>query len=155
MPARKTAVKPGRALEPDDEKVEESFEPVLSLDTLIPKRPTVSVKTEKDREGTLYEMRVPAEFGVEEEQQLRSEMREFSRLIQADKLTKAERQTLVMRLRELSRRILVAPAEVLDELKDRQRQAVVTHFSGTLFAEDAAAVDSTMQARMLSSIMAN
>jgi hypothetical protein len=137
----------------DESQVEEGFEPVLEIDTLIPQRPTARIKTPKDREGKLYEMRLPAEFGVEDEQRFRSEMREFSRLIQADTLTKAERQRLVARVNDLCHRILVAPPEVLAELNDRQRQAVITHFSGTLFAEDAAAVNDSMQARMLNSIM--
>jgi hypothetical protein len=149
---RKTVVKPDDPQE-TDEAVEGEFEPVLELDTLVQKRPTVRLKTPEDRDGQLYEMRVPEELGIEEDQQFRSELREFGQLMAGDKLTSAERKRLVMRLDQLCRKILVAPNEIHELLRDRQRQSVITSFTSALFVEDAAALPDLMATRVLSSTM--
>lgn len=150
MTARKTATQEPDEVEPDES---EDFSPVLELDTLIAKRPTVLIRTPEDREGQLYEMRVPEELGIEEDQQFRSELREFGQLMGKDKLTKAERKHLVMRLDQLCKKILVAPAEVHALLRDRQRQGIITNFTSALFVEDAAALPDLMSARVLNSTM--
>jgi hypothetical protein len=152
-----TAKGGGAAPDEDDEDDEEldGFEPVLELDTLAPKRPTVRIRTPENRDGELYDMRLPEEFGIEEEQLYRAELREYGELMGKDKLTSAERKSLKARLRSLAGKILIAPGEVIGELKDRQQQAVITNFTAALFAEDATVLDDAMKARLLGSIMAS
>jgi hypothetical protein len=151
-PKRTTARKPPAAPAPEavDEDLEQ-YEPVLDLDTVVPDRPTARIKTAEDREGTLYEMRLPAEFGIEEEQLFRSELREYSELMEGNALTSAAKKRLKARLNHLSQKILLAPPEVLEQLSDRQRQAVVTNFTGALFREDVGAVNQATQPRTVSS----
>jgi hypothetical protein len=119
---------------------ETGMEPVLEIDTLARARPTVLIKTEKDREGELYEMRLPEEFGIEEDQKFRSELREFGQLMAKDALTAAEKKRLRARLDHMARKILEAPDEVHRALVDRQRQRIVTSFTSALFVEDASAL---------------
>jgi hypothetical protein len=155
MEVRVTTRKPQDQPEPDNEPAqpvdaEEESDPILELDTLTPKRPQVLIRTPGDREGTLYEMLLPDELGIEEEQELRAELREFSQLISKDKATAADRKKLRARLDHLLRKVLPdAPAEVLAQLNDRKKQRVITNFTGALFAEDATAVDPMMLARAI------
>jgi hypothetical protein len=131
----------------------EEYEPVLELDTLAPKRAVIRIRTEKDREGAVYELLHPDELGIEDEQILRSELREFSQLSGKDgKLTSAEKKRVLARLDELCRKVLFAPEAVRKALPPRAKQKVVTTFTGALFADDAAAVDQAMMARIVGSI---
>lgn len=132
---------------------EETFEPILDLDTLAPKRSTVRIRTEKDREGALYEMRLPEELGIEEDQRFRSELREFGKLMGEDGLTSAQRKRLVTRVDQLCRKVLDAPNEVHEALNDSQRKRLITRFTSALFVEDASALPDLTEARVIGSIM--
>lgn len=131
---------------------EETFEPILDLDTLAPKRSTVRIRTEKDRDGTLYEMRLPEELGIEEDQRFRSELREFGKLMGKDGLSSAQRKRLVMRVDQLCRKVLDAPDEVHQSLNDSQRKRLITRFTSALFVEDASALPDLTEARLIGSI---
>jgi hypothetical protein len=139
----------------EDEGETLNDQPVLDIDTLTPPRPFVRIKTPDNRDGELYEMLTPDELGVEEEQQLKSELREYSRLMESDKLNKAQRQRLVTVLDQLVTEMLPgAPAEVRALLSDRKRQKVVAHFTGALFAEDNQSIAAALGSREFQQLMA-
>ena len=120
-----------------DETVEINGHPVLDLETERPKRPVVRIHTSEHPDGEMHELIAVGELGVEEEQELRAKLRDYTRLAGAEKLKQAERQRLKTLLDELLARILLAPDEVRKQLPDRQRQRVIAHFGGALSVEDA------------------
>jgi hypothetical protein len=128
--------------EPEQVEVEEDegFEPVLDFDTAVRKRPTIRLRTASDRDGQLVEVRRPEEFGIEEDQRFRAELREYGALMAKDKLTSAERKALKSRLDELARKILDTTPEILNTLRDRDRQKIVTYFTSALLVDDATAL---------------
>lgn len=157
MTTRKAAAKPNA--KPSTEDVEQEsgvdedeLEAVLDIDTLVPKRSLVRIRTPEDREGQLYEMRAPEELGIEEDQLFRSELREFGQLMAKDGLKSAEKKRLVMRLDQMCRKILDAPDEVHKTLPPRKKQSIVTRFTSALFVEDAAALPD-LTARLVASTM--
>lgn len=152
--AAKTKAEQGpEGAEQDDAALEEDEqEAVLDIDTLVPKRALVRIRTPDDREGQLYEMKAPEELGIEEDQLFRSELREFGQLMAKDGLKSAEKKRLVMRLDQLCHKILLAPDEVHKTLPPRKKQSIVTRFTSALFVEDAAALPD-MTARLVGSTM--
>jgi hypothetical protein len=154
---RKAAAKPNAKPGTEDAEQEgvleeDELEAVLDIDTLVPKRSLVRIRTPEDREGQLYEMRAPEELGIEEDQLFRSELREFGQLMAKDGLKSAEKKRLVLRLDQLCKKILLAPAEVHEALPPRKKQSIVTRFTSALFVEDAAALPD-MTARLVASTM--
>jgi hypothetical protein len=148
--AAKTAAPPER----EEQRIDDDFEPVLELDTVKPRRSTVRIKTADDREGTLFELLNPDELGLEDEHVLREELREFSQLLgKQGKLTTAEKKRMEARLDEICRKVLLAPEAIQKKLTPRKKQKVITNFTGALFAEDAAAIDGAMMARLGPQIM--
>lgn len=157
MTTRKAATKDSPKPSPGDapelvDVDEDEREAVLEIDTLVPKRQLVLIRTPEDREGSLYEMLAPEELGIEEDQLFRSELREFGQLMAADRLKPADKKRLVMVLNRMCKKILQAPEEVHKALPPRKKQGIVTRFTSALFVEDASALPD-LTARLVGSTM--
>lgn len=145
-----TAAKDPAELEEPVERVED--DPVLEMEEYAtPTRPSILFRTEEERkagkEPTRYEIKVPEEMGVAEEQQFRSEVGEYGRLMASpEALKKAERAKLEQRLNQLFNKVLIAPPEIRAHFNDKQKQVVVQHFQIALFSGDAAGVERALQA---------
>lgn len=111
------------------QQIEDTDEPLLDLSALAPKRPKVRIRTEKNPEGGLYELRVPSELGIIEQQELRSEGAEFAKLWNNDKLSPGGKNRLKKLLDQMFERVLIAPDEIKAQVKDEERQAVVVVFT--------------------------
>ena len=99
-------------------------EPLVDLDDIAPSKPTVRYG------GKLYEMRTLDDFGIEKQQQLTRDGREFFRLWSADdELNKKQRERLKMLLERMFDQVFDAPAAVKQELSDGKKAQVVLGFT--------------------------
>lgn len=137
----------------EDQEVEQPEEEyVLDMEEHAAKeRPAVLFRTDKEREegkeATRYELRVPEDMGVAEEQLFRSEIGEYGGLMQSPvPLKKAERAKLELRLKHLFDKVLIAPPEIKAEFNDRQKQRVVRVFQIALLRDDAVGIESAIKA---------
>jgi hypothetical protein len=99
--------------------------PILDLETLTPKRLTITI----DHEA--YEMRALGDFGIEEQHVITHEGEEFGRLwgtAPAD-LKGAEKKRMKLILDRLTTRAVDAPPEVLARLNPEQQKQVVQLFT--------------------------
>lgn len=142
-----TTAKTDEKTSPEKSEEQPEFEPIMELDTLAAPRKQVLIRTAKDREGKLYEIRSPKEFGIADEATIRAEVREYSELVQKDDRNGSEKKKLEARLHTLLGKILVAPPAVRGEVFDRDAQSIITFFTTALFAEDAVALERAMTAR--------
>ena len=97
-------------------------EPLVDLDDIAPKRPTVR------KGGVLYELAILDDFGISDQQALTRDGREFFRLWSSEQeLAKTERQRLEMLLKRMFARVLELPDEVT--LTDGEKAQVVLGFT--------------------------
>ena len=99
-------------------------EPVLDITTLAPERDQVRI------DGKLYPLAIMGDFGIEEQQQMTRDGREFDTLWKAaDELTETDKQRLKQLLDRMFERVLQAPQYIKDKLNDDHRQQVVLAFT--------------------------
>ena len=99
-------------------------EPVLDIKTLAPERERVRI------DGELYDLAIMADFGIEEQQQMTRDGREFDTLWKAsDELTPTDKQRLKQLLDRMFERVLLAPQTIKNKLNDDHRQQVVLAFT--------------------------
>jgi hypothetical protein len=123
-------------------------EPLLSLSTLAPTRPTVNIASEEHPEGRLYELKQMDDFGIEEQQQLTREGASFDKLWNTDNLNKAGRGRLKMLLDRMFEAVLDAPPEIKKMLSDGQRSQVVLAFTLAPLAQAAARQETQAKAEI-------
>lgn len=100
-------------------------EPILDLSTLAPERQTVQIKTKKNPTGKLYEMRVPDELSLTDQQWFVSRAESLYRFgIDAEETPEAQ-----LVLDQALEKIMVdLPAEVAEQLPRPQRWRMVAVF---------------------------
>lgn len=104
-------------------------EPLLDLDTLAPTRQLVRIKTPEQPDGTDYELRTFADFGIADQQFLHSAGQQYQELWEQPKLSKSEQARLAFLLNKMAGMVLDAPSEVLGQLTDWQKGQVVMAFT--------------------------
>jgi len=114
---------------PSTEPTTTEPEPLLDISGLAPTRPTIRLRLPSDPEGTLYEIKLLAEFGIAEQQALVQDGQKFDKLFGSDKLNNAERKQLKTILDRMFETVLVAPAKVKAECNDSVRSQIVTAFT--------------------------
>ncbi|MGC2374249.1 MAG: hypothetical protein WA484_10280 [Solirubrobacteraceae bacterium] len=142
-PALKGEFEPVLEFDTMEGREEQIPEPLLSLSTLAPIRPTVNIDSEEHPEGKLYELKQMDDFGIEEQQRLTREGAEFDKLWNTDNLNKAGRGRLKMLLDRMFEAVLDAPPEIKKMLSDGQRSQVVLAFTLAPLAQAAAAQTET------------
>lgn len=98
-------------------------DPILSLTTLAPERPTVEI------DGTLYELHVLDDFSIEEQHRLTVDGNEYDRLWSSENLTSKQEKRLSLLLNRMFEMVLIAPPEVKAKLNPSQRSQVVLAFT--------------------------
>lgn len=95
------------------------------LEELATERPTVTLLN-----GVDYEMRVPSEFGIDEQVQMLRVSRVIERVVggEGDVLTDKEREDLSASLDRSIRLILIAPEAEIDRLDDRTKQRLLDFY---------------------------
>lgn len=104
-------------------------EPILDISTIAPERPAVRIRTAKDPDGTLYELKLLAEFGIADQQSLVRDGQAFDTLFNKDVLTGNERKRLKQILDRMFEKVLIADAKVKLLCNDHVRSQVVTAFT--------------------------
>lgn len=103
--------------------------PILDLSTLAPERPTVRIKTKADPEGKLYEMAVPDDLSLADQQFLYARAGRLDTLMSKAEPTTEERQELTMVVDKAASLILRdVPDQVMDELPNLQKQRAILVF---------------------------
>ena len=133
----------------EDQNIDDVDEPLLSITTAVPKRPTVDI------DGKLYELKRGDELGIVESQEFRADGAEFAKLWNKDRLTDGQKKRLNQLLARMFDAVTVKwPKSVADKLSDEAKQDVVVAFTSgprrKLMAriaqmEQEAQIDSTME----------
>jgi hypothetical protein len=129
----------------DEAEVRDDDAPILDMEEYVdPERPKILFRTaeqkKKGEDPSVYEIRVPEDMGVAEEQAFRTELREYAELSAPGKLTKADRAKLQARLDHLFGRVIIAPPAIREAFTDSQKKRVIKTFQLALLTEDAAGV---------------
>lgn len=118
----------------------QAAEPLVDLDE-DEARPTVRYG------GALYELRTLNDFGIDDQQALTRDGREFFRLWSSDvELKRAQKQRLKMLLDRLFNEVFDAPAEIREQLADGKRAQVVLAFTLAPLARRTAELKAEAQA---------
>lgn len=107
-----------------DETQTTDSEPLLSLSTLAPRRPTIAI------DEKLYELRLlDHDFSADAHARLETDLGEFDELRSKKKRSKGEAQRLSMLLDRLFDQVMIdVPEAVKASLSDEQKRTVVVTF---------------------------
>lgn len=124
-----------------DQTNDQNDDELLELSSLVPKRRRARLRTEKDPDGTIYELAVASDFGARTLQQLFHEISEMDDLWGNPKISKAEEKRLDVLLNTLAARLIVGiPDADVAEIPAIDKRALVMRF----FVEIGGRVSRTM-----------
>lgn len=115
---------------PTVEQQKPASEPeVLDLSALTPERPKARIRTSKDPDGTLYEVRVPEDYSAGALSRYMKRIEEFDRLWDKGALDRSEEKHIERVLNGLAGELLIgAPARDVAALPAASKRGLVMRF---------------------------
>lgn len=114
----------------DEVKKPDPTKPVLSLDTAEQPRATVVIKTDKDREGKMYELAAMEDLSLQMQQKVAARGGEFQKLWDKDELSDGQQKRLEQIADEMTQVVIRdLPDEVFVQLRDWDKVRLIEAFT--------------------------